>query len=375
MFTAPAFTADDAKFSGGLSGYWFPKAKEEEATYVFGTGNPVLDAYRNLVSPQTFVGIGSTNHYYRSGGAPHRAKQVLGDLSIRYADLYRGLAYCDDVDIPATTSDLLAPGEHSGSADLANDYRAYGSAFKSPLVNIPGGLGFRNQQLATNQIAVPWYASIFFKTTRTSFDFFGAYQEYIIINVVTTSGDQVRIMFANSTQTNTGTVGRVRLLRIDSFTGQIGVYDTSPAITVNDGNWHHAMIVGSSTDIRGYIDGQLFATIAQVAFPVVPNGMYISNYYFDGFEGDLGFAAVGDATNVTTQRIRYLAATRTLKDRPVIPSSTAYQYAPHAFEYRYDDATASWIDAESKVKVWNGSRWVPNPSAYNTTGPTWQRMY
>jgi hypothetical protein len=368
------------KFSIGLTGYWFPRAREADYYASIGTQTPIVYAYRNLVAPQPFDAEVSS-HYYRSGGANTQGRffTYFGPEP-RYADHYRGLSWIDDYDIPSSPSDRLSPGQVPGGLGSLNvgPYNAYGSALRSPIIPLAGGgVGMRGQILAHGQIEVPWYMSCFIRTTRTSFDFFGGYQTYIMFIVRQTDGGLWGINFGNTTQTNVGTIGRARTRKLDAFGGTLySAYDVTPGITINDGRWHHIfMWAPNANTVRSYVDGQMYdeRIDTNIATALAADTFKISNYFFDGFEGDIGFAAVGDATNVTAQRIRYLAACRTLKDRPVTPSpTTVVDFAPHSFVYYYDDTSASWLDAETRVKVWDGSAWVANPKGYD--GTTWWRF-
>jgi hypothetical protein len=353
--------------------------------------DPVMRAWAGLVKPQDFWAPADTpTHVYFSGGmAPgfgmgQNAVSPTGTKAARVSprrldDAYRGVSYVDDSALPMTTSDLLSPRAER-KAGLQNiPYRQPGSAFHSTLYTLPpaaGGVVYRGNYPRNPIMALPWYIGGFFKTTHSVWDFFGSYINYLVAAVAFAPGvTDLRVLYSNDTLTTAGTIGYLAIT-YNTFGSDVG-FTQCLTVPVNDGKWHHWFIWVNASGIPTlYVDGIGTATPSSGGPATAVNttgAVAIGQNFFSGFDGDQGFNAMGDATNVTVERIKYLASMRTLPDYTMsINGSNSLATADNG-TFHYDPATATWTEPLGRFSAWDGSKWSIQPKVRDNIPGSWRR--
>lgn len=295
--------------------------------------DPVQRGYAALVAPQKFWQRGSSpTHVYSSGGmtsgfgyTPNRSNPR------RIDDTFAGLYAIDNSGLPYSAVDLISPrAARQVVSSPALPYKQGGSAFHSINYVLPQGLGnvYRISRMSSPVISRPFYQSGFFKTTHSSFNLLGSYTDYVLGIVQYGAIDAVNVILANDTDTTGGTIGYlgIQYNHFGTIAGRVKCTD----VQVNDGQWHHWFLwVDANGRASLYIDGVYAITNSNsdvVSGSTTANGTYVGQNAYNGFDGEVGFCAVGDATNVTFERIKYLASMRTLPDH-VLAQNTATLFA------------------------------------------------
>jgi hypothetical protein len=392
--TAVISVRNNFAVSSGLSGYLdnvrFYNGVGNTGTRVYQTiKDPVMRAWSGLVEPQDFWAPSDTpTHVYFSGGmAPgFGMAQNSGSPSAarvnprRLDDAYRGVTYVDDSGQPASSLDLLSPRAERKIGTQTIAYRHPGSAFHSILYTLPpaaGGTVYRGNYPRNPIMALPWYIGGFFKTTHSVWNFFGSYTNYLVAAVSFAPGvTDLRLLYSNDTLTTAGTIGYLAIT-YNTFASDVG-FTQCTTVPVNDGKWHHWFIWVNASGIPTlYVDGIGTATPSSggpATSVLTKTAVTIGQNYFTGFDGDQGFNAMGDATNVTVDRIKYLASMRTLPDHVMAINGSNSLINADSSTFHYDPVTATWTQPiNGRLSAWDGAGWSPQPKVRDNVSGTWER--
>lgn len=305
-------------------------------------GDPIQRGYSALVAPQKFWqrGDNPTHVYSSSGMTSGFTFTPTRNTHRRLDDAYAGLYYLDDSGLHHTNTDAISPrAQRQAIASPALPYKQGGSAFHGTTYNLPWNQGsvFRQSRMSNPTASLPVYFSGYFKTTRNVWNFLGGYIDYVVAYIQYGAVDTVDVRFVNDTDTIGGTVGYLAIAynHSGSTVGRVKCTD----VVVNDGQWHHwFLLIDANGRASLYIDGVFAVTNNNgdlVNANISANQVTGGTNALSGFEGDQGFYGFGDATNVTFDRIKYLASMRTLPDHALaqVNANTFVDVGQNTFTY------------------------------------------